>query len=112
MMNIERGGSIMDQYYQPNGTTRDKQLPQHDIIMKSRKTVEITGVKHVESFDHEEFLLETVMGYLTVKGSHLKMQNLNVEQGIVAIEGKINEMSYIDEQYGDQAKGFFSKLFK
>lgn len=102
----------MDQFYQPSNVNREKQLPQHDIIMKSRKKVEITGVKHVESFDHEEFLLETVMGFLTVKGSHLKMQNLNVEQGIVVIEGKIHEMSYIDEQYGEHAKGFFSKLFK
>nr|WP_139822761.1 sporulation protein YabP [Tuberibacillus sp. Marseille-P3662] len=80
--------------------------------MKGRKNIEITGVKHVESFDHEEFLLETVMGYLAVKGSQLKMQNLNVEQGVVVIEGKVSDISYLDEQYGEQGKGFFSKLFK
>ncbi|TCP22536.1 sporulation protein YabP [Scopulibacillus darangshiensis] len=102
----------MDQYYTSNNVNRDKQVPNHDIIMKSRKKIEITGVKHVESFDHEEFLLETVMGFLAIKGSHLKMQNLNVEQGIVIIEGKISDISYLDDQYGDQAKGFFSKLFK
>ena len=29
---------------------------EHDLIMKGRKQLEITGVKHVESFDNEEFL--------------------------------------------------------
>lgn len=99
-------------YYPSNSFNKERQEPNHNIVMKSRKKIEITGVKHVESFDHEEFLLETVMGFLTVKGNHLKMQNLNVEQGIVAIEGRIYDISYLDEQYGDQAKGFFSKLFK
>lgn len=102
----------MDHYYPSNPVEKDKQSPQHDVVMKGRKKVEITGVKHVESFDHEEFLLETAMGFLTIKGSHLKMQNLNVEQGIVIIEGKIYDISYLDEQSGEHAKGFFSKLFK
>ncbi|MBM7646454.1 sporulation protein YabP [Scopulibacillus daqui] len=102
----------MDHYYSQPMNNKDKPSPNHDIIMKSRKKIEITGVKHVESFDHEEFLLETVMGFLAIKGSHLKMQNLNVEQGIVVIEGKIFEMSYLDDHDGENSKGFFSKLFK
>ncbi|MDD9150700.1 MULTISPECIES: sporulation protein YabP [unclassified Sporolactobacillus] len=101
----------MSQYYTsvPN---KDKPAQNHDIVIKNRRTIEITGVKHVESFDHEEFLLETVMGYLAIKGAQLKMQNLNVEQGSVAIEGKIFEISYLDDQDGEPSKGFFSKLFK
>jgi sporulation protein YabP len=102
----------MDNIY-PNGSiNKTRNEPNHDIIMKGRKKVEITGVKHVESFDHEEFLLETVMGFLAIKGSNLKMQNLNVEQGIVIIEGRIFDMSYIEDHAGDHTKGFFSKLFK
>lgn len=102
----------MDNFYPSNTYNNKPQLPAHDIIMKSRKKIEITGVKHVESFDHEEFLLETVMGFLAIKGSQLKMQNLNVEQGIVVIEGRIYDLSYLDDHDGAQSKGFFSKLFK
>ncbi|TGA96532.1 sporulation protein YabP [Sporolactobacillus shoreae] len=102
----------MSQYYPPQALNKDKPVQNHDIVVKNRKTIEITGVKHVESFDHEEFLLETVMGFLAVKGSALKMQNLNVEQGMVAIEGKILEISYLDEPGGDSSKGFFGKLFR
>ncbi|RYL88190.1 sporulation protein YabP [Sporolactobacillus sp. THM7-4] len=101
----------MSQYYS-QVPHKDKPEQNHDIVIKNRKTIEITGVKHVESFDHEEFLLETVMGYLAVKGAQLKMQNLNVEQGMVAIEGKIFEISYLDDQDGEASKGFFSKLFR
>lgn len=102
----------MEQNYQFGSTDKPKESPRHDIVVKSRKKIEITGVKHVESFDHEEFLLETVMGFLAIRGVNLVMQNLNVDEGIVNIDGKVFDISYLDEQPGEQAKGFFSKLFK
>ncbi|EEM50011.1 hypothetical protein bthur0005_470 [Bacillus thuringiensis serovar pakistani str. T13001] len=80
--------------------------------MRGRRIIDITGVKQVESFDSEEFLLETVMGFLTIRGQNLQMKNLDVEKGIVSIKGKVNEMLYIDENQGEKTKGFFSKLFK
>ena len=51
----------------------------------------------MESFDNEEFLLETVMGFLAIKGENLQMKNLDVEKGIVSIKGKIFDLVYIDE---------------
>ncbi len=97
------------QYTQPN---EELNRPEHNIILKGRKQLEITGVKHVESFDNEEFLLETVMGFLAIRGQHLKMKNLSVERGVVLINGKIIDLVYLDDHEGDKAKGFFSKLFK
>lgn len=35
---------------------------QHDLHMRSRKQIELTGVQNVESFDSEEFLLSTELG--------------------------------------------------
>ncbi|HET7629482.1 MAG TPA: sporulation protein YabP [Bacillales bacterium] len=101
----------MEQYHQFGSANQPKQ-PDHNVSMKGRKKLEITGVKRVDSFDHEEFLLETVMGFLAIRGANLKMQNLDVDQGVVHIEGKVYDMAYLDEQPGEQAKGFFSKLFK
>ncbi|AXF56601.1 sporulation protein YabP [Salicibibacter kimchii] len=86
--------------------------PEHDIVIKGRKTLEISGVKEVESFDSQEFLLETVMGYLSVRGNDLYMKNLNVEEGLVSIEGKIDDLIYVDEQSQGKPKGFIGKLFK
>lgn len=84
----------------------------HSLKITSRKDVEITGVREVDSFDHEEFLLETALGYLVVRGQDLQLKNLDVDAGIVTIEGKVYELSYIDEQQQGEAKGFFSKLIK
>ncbi|NBJ71256.1 MULTISPECIES: sporulation protein YabP [Clostridia] len=84
---------------------------EHNVKINNRKNLEISGVKEVDSFDNEEFLLETVMGYLIVRGQNLQLKNLDVNDGSVVIKGKIYELSYIDEQQ-EKAKGFFSKLFK
>lgn len=100
----------MSQYYESN--TTKSSVPDHDVIMRGRKLLDITGVKQVESFDNEEFLLETVMGFLAIKGQNLQMKNLDVEKGIVSIKGKIFDLVYLDEQHGEKAKGFFSKLFR
>lgn len=100
----------MSQYYEPNQTKSN--LPDHDLVMRGRRTLEITGVKQVESFDNEEFLLETVMGFLAIKGQNLQMKNLDVDKGIVSIKGKIFDLVYLDDQHGEKAKGFFSKLFR
>lgn len=100
----------MNQYYDANSTKVS--IPDHDVIMRGRKLLDITGVKQVESFDNEEFLLETSMGFLAIKGQNLQMKNLDVEKGIVSIKGKIFDLVYLDEHHGEKAKGFFSKLFR
>lgn len=100
----------MSQYYESNVNKQNAQ--EHDVIMRGRRTLEISGVKQVESFDNEEFLLETVMGFLAIRGQNLQMKNLDVDKGIVSIKGKVFDLVYIDDQQGDKAKGFFSKLFR
>jgi sporulation protein YabP len=83
-----------------------------EIKMLNRKLLEISGVKNVDSFDSEEFLLETECGYLTVRGANLHIKNLNLEQGLVAIEGTVNDLTYLDSNAPGKSTGFFSKLFK
>ena len=100
----------MSQYYESN-TTKSNNV-EHDVIMKGRKLLDITGVKQVESFDNEEFILETVMGFLSIRGQNLQMKNLDVEKGVVSIKGKVFDLVYVDDQSGDKAKGFFSKIFR
>lgn len=100
----------MNQYNDPISTKRA--VPEHDLTMRGRKVLEITGVKQVESFDNEEFLLETTMGFLSIHGQNLQMKNLDVDKGIVSIKGKIYDLVYLDDQGPVKAKGFFGKIFK
>ncbi|CAM4248524.1 sporulation protein YabP [Lederbergia lenta] len=101
----------MSQFYEPAAT--GKTVPvEHDITMRGRRLIDITGVKQVESFDNEEFLLETTMGFLAIRGQNLQMKNLDVDKGIVSIKGKVYDLVYLDDQHGEKAKGFFGKLFR
>jgi sporulation protein YabP len=85
---------------------------EHEVKLTNRKNLEISGVKEVDSFDNEEFLLETVQGYLIIRGQNLQLKNLDTGSGNVTIKGRVYELSYIDEVSGEKAKGFFSKLFR
>ena len=98
-------------YYENNESINRVQTD-HYVKINNRKNLEISGVKEVDSFDNEEFLLETVMGYLIVRGHNLQLKNLDVGEGNVVIKGKIYELSYVDEHQQEKAKGFFSKLFR
>ncbi|TFJ92992.1 sporulation protein YabP [Lentibacillus salicampi] len=97
-------------YYEQQPVQRTER--EHTVTVNNRKNLEITGVKEVDSFDNEEFLLETVMGYLIIRGQNLQLKNLDVSDGLVTIKGKVYELSYVDEHHQEKAKGFFSKLFK
>ncbi|HEY4554026.1 MAG TPA: sporulation protein YabP [Bacillaceae bacterium] len=101
----------MNQYYEQNPAGKGT-MPDHDIVMRGRRLLDITGVKQVESFDNEEFLLETVMGFLSVRGQNLQMKNLDVDKGVVSIKGKVFDLVYLDDHHGEKAKGFFGKLFR
>ncbi|QJC50203.1 sporulation protein YabP [Paenibacillus albicereus] len=83
-----------------------------EVKMLNRKLLEITGVLNVESFDNEEFLLETELGYLAIRGQNLHMKHLSLEQGLVAIEGLIHTLVYLDGTQQAKSKSLFGKIFK
>lgn len=87
----------------------------HSITITERKNLLITGVKKIENFDNEEFLLETVMGYLAVKGEDLELVKLDTLSGNVSIKGLIKGFSYIDDNNAKKEKdgnSIFNRLFK
>jgi len=87
-------------------------VKRQEIRMLNRKSLEITGVQNVESFDSEEFLLDTECGFLAIRGQNLHIKNLSLEQGLVAIEGLVGSMTYLDSNAQEKSKGLFGKLFK
>jgi len=89
-----------------------KNQKRQEIKMLNRKILEVTGVMNVESFDNEEFLLETELGFLTVRGQNLHMKHLSLEQGLVAIEGLVHSIAYLDGNNTAKSKSLFGKLFK
>lgn len=86
----------------------------HGITMAERKNIIVTGVKKIESFDSEEFLMETTLGYLVIKGSELEIIKLDTYQGNVSIKGRMDSLMYLDGTTGKKNKenSFLNKLFK
>lgn len=83
------------------------------ITVSERKNVVVSGVKKIESFDNEEFFMETTLGYLSIKGSELEIIKLDTYQGNVSIKGKVDSFSYMDASgKKEKESSFINKLFK
>ena len=82
------------------------------ISINERKSIVITGVKKIESFDNEEFLLNTNLGTILLKGSGLEIIKLDTLEGNVSIKGKIDSLQYLDSIEKSKESGIFNKLFK
>ena len=50
-------GIYVNNGYSPMSSNQQNISVEHDIIMRGRRVIDITGVKQVESFDSEEFYL-------------------------------------------------------
>ena len=66
----------------------------HSIVLENREKLSISGVEHVNNFDSETIIAETVAGIITIRGEDLDVNKLNIEEGNIAISGIINSMSY------------------
>jgi len=85
----------------------------HSINVLERKNILVTGVKKIESFDDEEFLMETVMGFLVLKGEGLELLKLDTMQGNVSIKGLLKSFSYVDDgMKKEKETSIISRLFK
>lgn len=85
----------------------------HGISLLERKNLVITGVKKIDNFDNSQFILETIMGFMIVKGSDLELVKLDTLQGNVSIKGTVNSISYAEENSKkNKEDSIFSRLFK
>jgi len=85
----------------------------HAVSINERKNVLITGVKKLENFDSKEFFLESIMGFILIKGEGLELIKLDTFQGTLSIKGKVNSFNYLDAGGKKVNKeSMLSKLFK
>ena len=88
---------------------RTIKLP-HNIVMEDRKTLMITGVSDVDSFDDQNVVVFTDLGELTVRGNNLHIGKLSVETGELSVTGNIYALGYTDDR--ERSGGLFSRMFK
>lgn len=84
----------------------------HELRIIDRREISLTGIKKITSFDAEEFLLESNMGPILIKGSGLEIMRLDTHDGNVKIKGKINGFNYLDNKEKGKEESIIAKLFK
>lgn len=85
----------------------------HSVCVYERKEVVIEGVSKLDSFDKNEFLIVTGKGYLHIRGKDLTLGNMDMEKGLLSINGTVDSFTYLSAGNHQETKeGFFKKLFK
>lgn len=95
-----------------NQSIRFQSNPYHNLILKDRKLLELTGVKQIDSFDANEFLIETAQGWMVVQGQDLSLGKLDTERGDVIIKGVIEVISYVNHKKGGSKDSMMARIFK
>ena len=64
----------------------------------------------IDSFDEETVVVYTDLGELTVRGSGLHINKIDVDAGELELEGEIDSLSYSDQPV--PRGGFFARMFR
>ncbi|MBR1417171.1 MAG: sporulation protein YabP [Bacilli bacterium] len=82
-----------------------------EIKVTDRKKTTLSGVKKLVSFNPEEFLIETTLGVILLKGSELEIVKLDTVDGILSIKGRVNSINYMDANKKSDTS-LIARLFK
>lgn len=84
----------------------------HEVKLVDRNILNMNGINKIISFDEEEFLMESVMGSIVLKGEGLELIKLDNHDGSIKIKGKINSIAYVVDNKLKDKESFIQKLFK
>lgn len=79
------------------------------LTLTNRKNLCITGIEKVVGISDSELLVEVDGVALSVQGSNMEVKKLDVESGILEVDGMINNIKYFDKK---QKLSFIKRIFK
>ncbi|MBQ1957144.1 MAG: sporulation protein YabP [Clostridia bacterium] len=82
---------------------KSEALP-HNITVNDRKRLNVNGITEVISFDEASVCLCSVCGDLFIDGEGLHVTTLDIDRGVVSIDGQIDAISYAYESSKDKNK--------
>ena len=86
-----------------------KTFDRSDLTLKDRNNLSITGLEKAYELSETKLLLKVAGSNLVVAGQNLNVTKLEVEQGIIEVEGTVYEIKYLSAM----PKGnFFKRIFK
>ncbi len=91
------------------------ELKDHHAMVRNRETIEITGIKKIISLNPTQFILDTIVGKMVIRGDNLEIFNVDIDTGNLSLKGKVHGVSYDDatiEIPKKKKESVISKLFK
>ncbi len=90
-----------------------EQKENQKMTLIDRKYLELVGVRHVDTFDEREIVLDTTMGVLLIKGEGLHITKLNLDDGSLSVQGFVNSIQYKEgKSAGGKGRSVLSRLMK
>ena len=85
-----------------------------NIILENREKLSISGVKDVLSSDDKMVIVQTELGFPTIKGDNIRINKLSLDSLDIAIDGTINSLNYStsSDSGGKKNSGILNKIFK
>ena len=87
-----------------------KRLRSQAITLENREMLTVSGVRNVADFNETDISLDTDCGMLHIDGDALHITKLNLDDGIVSVEGTVCGVVFEDEP--EERGNIFTRLFK
>ncbi|WP_159446262.1 YabP/YqfC family sporulation protein [Desulfonispora thiosulfatigenes] len=85
------------------------------ISIKNRKGFIASGVMNVDSYDDNEIIAVTRLGFLRIKGEELHIISLNLEEETLEVGGHFISLEYFEDKgtkLRAKSKGILNKLLR
>ena len=76
----------------------------HDVVIKGRKRLELTGANDVSSFDDKEIVVQVGNMGVTIEGEGLKIEKFTSENGELILNGTISGFFYFTKDVTKKKK--------
>ena len=83
---------------------------EHNLTLKGRSSLTISGIEHIYSFNDKKVELRTSAGEMVIEGENLDMGKLNLDESVISVQGTINSIVYSKERKPQES--LIKRLFK
>ncbi|MEE0946466.1 MAG: YabP/YqfC family sporulation protein [Acutalibacteraceae bacterium] len=83
---------------------------EQSLFLNNRKSLSVSGVKDIISFDETTVKIVTSLGNIALRGTDFKIDSFNTESGDIKISGKFNAIVYYGES--NSKDSFIKKLLR
>lgn len=83
-----------------------------DITIHNRKELSLTAVKKINSLNELQFDIDTGFGRIKVDGKDLEMVALDIDKGILTLNGIIDKIEFLEKTKQKKDSSFIAKIFK